>query len=694
MMQDVARRTILLVEDEPGDRAMVRRLLRDARRTYEIVEATSVEDGLARCREMRPDCVLLDYYLPDMSGRDFLDALASATATGGTPPVAVVVLTGEEDDVVATDALKRGAQDYISKDGVTGRGLVRVIENAIEKLRIVRVLAEQRAAMELQNRRLEVLRDELQSKLLELADATKAKDRFLAVMSHEMRTPLNAILGYADLLDLELEGDISEGQRHYLDRMRLVSGHLLGLINDVLDLTRADARKLELDMRAVDLQAVLEEVAALLEGRAQEKGVALVVDECEGGMPHVQADLHRLRQVVTNLVGNALKFTDEGSVHVRCRGVRPDGMVEIQVVDTGIGIEPDVLPLVFNEFYQASSELTRRYGGSGLGLAISRRLTELMGGELTVSSDVGHGSTFTIRLRAAAAGSELRPEDIARHDALRAQHAGRPAAVLQTVSVVAYGEDRDALLELARRVSPNVRLRWTTDADAVSDLAREERAALVVLDVGSAGGGAWRAALALQGQPELASTAVLLLPSLSAAIPDETSQVLDLGWVSLVPKPFTAEQLTQAVSTAAGRLRGDDTRADPTYDVLVVDDDPDSRRVAARFLEDAHLTVREASDGESALTAMRTRLPAVVVLDLMMPVLDGFGVLAAMRADPLLAGVPAVVLTAKSLTEAERQYLSRTAVRVLQKGEHRLADVAALVLHAAAGTRRAAAASS
>jgi CheY-like chemotaxis protein len=169
--------------------------------------------------------------------------------------------------------------------------------------------------------------------------------------------------------------------------------------------------------------------------------------------------------------------------------------------------------------------------------------------------------------------------------------------------------------------------------------------------------------------------------------------MLDLGWVSLVPKPFTAAQLTHAVS-AAVRTGGADVAAvdgRSSYEVLVVDDDIDSRRVAARFLEDGGGEVREAADGETALREMQRRPPHVVVLDLMMPVLDGFGVLAAMRADPSLAGVPVVVLTAKTLTDAERRFLARTAVRVLQKGAHRLADVAALVLRAAVHTRRAAA---
>jgi DNA-binding response OmpR family regulator len=240
-----------------------------------------------------------------------------------------------------------------------------------------------------------------------------------------------------------------------------------------------------------------------------------------------------------------------------------------------------------------------------------------------------------------------------------------------------------------------VRLRWTTDVDEVARLAVAEKAALVVLDIGSRDGAAWRAAQALQDLPELGETAILLLPSIPPIRVEEARATgLDLGWLSLVAKPFTAAQLTHAVSTAARGhelpdrgLAGAPARVN---EVLVVDDDPDSRRVAAKFLTQAGLRVREAADGESALVEMHRRLPDVVVLDLMMPVLDGFGVLATMRADASLVGIPVVVLTAKSLTEAERQFLARTAVRVLQKGEHRLADVASLVLRAAARTHRAA----
>ncbi|HEU4721251.1 MAG TPA: response regulator [Gemmatimonadaceae bacterium] len=680
-MPDQTKRTVLLVEDSAADREVVRRLLRQRTRAYTILEATTGEAGLAMCRDTPVDCVILDYYLSDMDGLQFLDALAAPT---GKVPLPVTLLTARDDDATAAHALARGAQDYLVKQALTSHALGRAVENTIEKFRILRELEEQRAAIELRNHKLEVMRDELQAKVEDLADATKAKDRFLAVMSHEMRTPLNAILGYADLLDMELEGVLAEGQRQQVERIRVGSRHLLGLINDVLDLTRADARKLDLDMRPVDLPAVVEEVAALLQAQAEPRGIELVVEPCRTEIPHVQADLQRLRQILINIVGNALKFTDEGSVTIRC-SVEPSGdTVEVSVTDTGIGIDVDILPLIFNEFYQAKGELTRRHGGTGLGLSISRRLAELMGGGIEVASTVGQGSVFTLRLRSSTAGSALRPEDVLDHDAAMAAHAAAARRVQLQRAVVAFSTEGDTLKDLSRRVHPRVRLAWTTDVDEVVPLAVREHASLVVLDIGTQGGAAWRAAMALKDLDELSDTAVLLLPTIPAASADDPVDALNLGWVSLVPKPFTAEQLTRAVSNAAATVAGEEYRE---VDVLVVDDDPDSRRVAAQFLSEAKVHVRESADGESALVEMRRRSPDVVVLDLMMPVLDGFGVLATMRADPVLSSVPVVVLTAKSLTEAERQFLSRSAVRVLQKGEYRLADVAALVLRAASGAR-------
>jgi signal transduction histidine kinase len=685
-----AKRTILLVEDSADDRALIRQLLAREGAAFEVIEAATGAEGLQHARTGQVDCVLLDYYLPDMDGRQFLAALEVPDGERTRQPLPVALLTGRESRDIAVEVLNRGAHEYLVKDSISGATLVRAVENAVEKFQIHRELQEQRDAVELHNRRLEALQEELQTRIAELAEAQQARDRFLAIMSHEMRTPLNAILGYADLLELGLDGDLTEGQHAHIERIRVGGRHLLDLINDLLDLARADARRLELDIRPVDLAAVLEEVVALLESQAMTKGIGLELVPCGSRLPLVRADLQRLRQILTNLVGNAIKFTEDGSVTIRCE-TRVDGTVRVNISDTGIGIDTEALPFIFDEFFQARNELTREKGGSGLGLAISQRLVALMGGEITARSVLGTGSEFTLVLQQAEAGSELRVEDVERLAArMEAHSAPRRGLARAAVSVVAFGDDAGALAELQSKVHPGVNLAWTTRPEDVPRLAAEKKAALVILDASSAEGAAWRAAYALQEQPELSDVAVLLLPAIPAMSGDEATQGLDLGWISLVPKPFTPGQLTRAVSSA---VRGPDEvqgeQDDASFDVLVIDDDPDSRRVAAKILAEANMHVREAPDGESALTVMRQNPPDVVVLDLMMPVLDGFGVLATMRADALLASLPVVVLTAKSLTEAERQFLARSAAAVLQKGEHRLADVAALVLRAAARAPRA-----
>jgi signal transduction histidine kinase len=682
-------RRILLVEDNPDDRSRVHRMLRDSRRKYEITDAATGAEAIEQIRALgdRLDCVVLDHRLPDMDGAAILRALIKEY---GRPPVAVTLLTGHEDDTQAAAAIALGAEDYLLKDSITPHSLMRSIENVVDKFEIREQLELQRATMVLRNASLETMHAELEDRLTELSAANHARDRFIAMMSHEMRTPLNAILGYVELLELEIEGHITDGQRRNLDRIRVGSRHLLDLINDVLDLARADARKLDLDLRPVDINAAAEEITALLEASAAKKGLSLQL-EPNPSLPLVAADLQRLRQILTNLVANAIKFTDAGDIRIRPHLTSDPRIIAIDVADTGIGIEPDTLGYVFKEFYQANNSLTRPYGGSGLGLAIAQRLARAMNGEITVASEPGKGSVFTLTLPAAVFGSEVRPEDVAQHDARMARHQRKPepeelpGAV--SVPVVAFADDRHALEALARRVSPAVRLEWTTDPAEVPSLVMREHATLVLIDISASNDAAWQVAQTLADMQVPTPPAILLLPEIIGSPAAGTPpSAVDLGWVALVPKPFTPEQLNRAVFTAAGRTEGD---GGLTYDVLVIDDDEDSRRVAGRFLRERGARVRECVDGESGLAEMRLRPPDVAVLDLMMPVLDGFGVLATMRADALLASIPVVVLTAKTLTEAERQFLSRTAVRVLQKGEHRLSDIAALVLRAAISARKA-----
>jgi PAS domain S-box-containing protein len=523
----------------------------------------------------------------------------------------------------------------------------------------------------------------------EAEEANLAKSQFLANMSHEIRTPINAIMGYADLLDADVAGPLTEGQRSYADRILSSGRHLIGLVNEILDLAKVEAGELVVAREPAPVSGTAEEAVSMITPQATAKGIAVVVED-EVSHPDAMylGDPDRVRQILVNVLSNAVKFTEPGGrITLRCRMAEEAGdsaetqgdgpWLALEVEDTGIGIAPEQLGRVFDPFVQVDDKDTRREGGTGLGLTISRKFARLMGGDLTVASRPGEGSSFTLLL----------PMDTA--EARARGHAASIQAASPVV-VVAFGDDGEALGELERQVHPGVRLVGTTSVDEVVALARRENAMLVVLDISSESGAAWQIAHMLHEAPELIQTPVLLLPWIPTPGTEPPSDGLDLGWLSLVPKPFTSGQLTHAISVA---VAGDEGQrvvegGEDGCDVLIVDDDPDTRRIAGAFLKEANVKVREAVDGERALAEMRATPPDVLVLDLMMPVLDGFGVLAAMRVDPALARIPVVVLTAKSLTESERQFLARTAVRVLQKGSHRLADVAALVLRAASNAQR------
>ena len=361
-------RSILLVEDNPDDRVRIHRMLRGHQRQYEIVDCLNGAEALTLIErnEMRFDCVLLDYNLPDMNGAELLRRLRGAAER---LPVAVSVITGHDDDTAAALSLELGAEDYLLKDEITSHALMRSIENVAERFGIRQQLHAQRVAIEQRNERLELLRAEVEAQFAELTAATQARDRVVAMMSHDMRTPLNAILGYAQLLALEIDGPINESQRRNLERIDFGGRHLLDLVNNVLDLARADAQKLELELRPIEANAMIEEIAALLEHQASEKGLELR-HERDASLPIVWADAQRLRQILTNLVGNAIKFSERGSITLTAKAVAGGEGVSIIVSDHGIGIEPHAVTEVFKEFYRAENAVARRHEGSGLGLAI------------------------------------------------------------------------------------------------------------------------------------------------------------------------------------------------------------------------------------------------------------------------------------------------------------------------------------
>ena len=361
---------VLLIEDSSTFRAAIRGFLAG---TFlcpvETISADCLAKGIELLREPQEiDVVLLDLNLPDSQG---FDTFHRVHAAAGDLPI--VLLTGVDDDEMGLRLVQEGAQDYLVKKQVNRDSLARALRYAIERARIERELAEARDAG---------------------LESARLKSQFLATMSHEIRTPMNGLIGMSNLL---LETDLTAEQQEYTHTVSICAESLLALLNDILDFSKIEADRLTFELVEYDLYEVAGQAVELLAERAQSKGIELVI-LIEDSVPRqAQGDPGRLRQVLVNLIGNAVKFTDHGSVvlRVECR-TRPgeDAIVKFSVRDTGVGITAEAQKALFRPFIQAESTTTRRYGGTGLGLAISKQLVEGMGGQIGVESSLGSGSSF------------------------------------------------------------------------------------------------------------------------------------------------------------------------------------------------------------------------------------------------------------------------------------------------------------
>ena len=377
--------TLLLVEDNPGDVRLVQEILRDSTiARFRVESCDTLAAAVERLAAGGIDVVLLDLNLPDSDGLDTFRALH-----GSFPTTAITVLTGAADDASATSAIREGAQDYLLKGVVGGESIVRSLRYSIERKGAARELDEYRSALE---KTVEIRTRELVRLNRELGDATLAKSEFLASMSHELRTPLNSIIGFSGILLSGLAGEIPEEQRRQITMINKSGRHLLSLINDILDLSKVEAGRMEVVPVRFDVGTLVHQVVEAVQPLAGEKGLSLTC-EILGGETTAFTDEDRLRQVLLNLVGNAIKFTETGSVLVTADLVDP-ATVSLSVTDTGSGISKGNLGRIFEEFTQAPAPRTTK--GTGLGLTISRSMAALLGGDVTVVSQPRVGSTFTV----------------------------------------------------------------------------------------------------------------------------------------------------------------------------------------------------------------------------------------------------------------------------------------------------------
>jgi signal transduction histidine kinase len=389
---------LLLVDDDEVDRMTICRALNRAEIAVQVTEVTHAKQAIERLRNEPYDCVFLDYRLPEQDG---LSLIRQLRAEGVVIPL--VVLTGQGDEQIAVDLMKAGASDYLVKTLVSPDRLSLLLRNALRvyaaEQREARVQEELRQTNSLlirQNEELENQRRYIEDQNLKLLEAYRVKSEFLATMSHELRTPLNAILGFSQILESQSKGSLNPRQVEMVNRILTNGKNLLNLVNDVLDLSKLEAERLTLAPAPIDLHrlipATLSDLHSLANGKALTLESRLNLSD-----PVVINDEHRLRQVLTNLVSNAIKFSDRGFVRVTVQDTTPDHIV-LTVEDTGIGIAADQLPHIFEAFRQVDQSIRRRRPGTGLGLAIVHSLVTIMGGTITVASQLGQGSTFSIHL--------------------------------------------------------------------------------------------------------------------------------------------------------------------------------------------------------------------------------------------------------------------------------------------------------
>jgi PAS domain S-box-containing protein len=523
--------------------------------------------------------------------------------------------------------------------------------------------------------------------------ANRAKSQFLANMSHELRTPLNSVIGFANILLKNKKENLTQQDVGFLDRILANGRHLLALINEVLDLAKIEAGRMELELRATDLGELVQETVDQLEGQAREKRVTLVA-EVPAVAQRIETDPPKLKQVIINLVGNAMKFTEGGRVTVRVE-LGPDGLAPdaVAVEDTGIGIPQDRLDAIFEAFQQADGGTARKYGGTGLGLTISRSICNLLGYELTVTSEVGRGSTFTIHLTK----DELEVVPVPPHRHRLPESASEPDPPLRGAPEVG-ADDEIVGVEPAPRAARRLprregredfrvlviddevdsRVLMThylhdlgcvvqTAASAAEGLAlaREQPPDLITLDLMMPEMSGWEALRTLKADAELRDIPVVVVSIVAAE-----GRGRLLGAVDLLTKPVDRDDLLRV-------LWRNLVRHGPAR-VLLVEDDADVRLTVSRYLRDAGLGVRAVANGSEALRAVEEEAPDAVVLDLMMPVMDGFTFLDRLRETPYHAGLPVVVLTGRALSTEDHARLTEKASSVVEKGaevEARLREV-------------------
>ena len=490
----------------------------------------------------------------------------------------------------------------------------------------------------------------------EAVKANAAKSQFLANMSHELRTPLNAIIGYSELLIDDMEDEGQEEAIPDLNKIRNAGKHLLGLINDILDLSKIEVGKIELFVEEIDVKDMLEDVSNTIKPLIEQNSNKLDI-QVDKSVGTIRNDLTKLRQNLFNLLSNAAKFSKNSAISLKARIVPSDDgdLLEISVTDSGIGMTEEQMAKVFDPFTQADASTSKEFGGTGLGLTITREFSRKMGGDITVQSKPGKGTTFTMTVLADGTGTALPGQE--------PQVRQRKDVSEDAPLVLIIDDDANVRDLLCRNLNlEGYRTEAAADGKAGVRMAEELQPDIITLDVIMPQVDGWSVLTELKANKKTRD-----IPVIMVTIVEDKNLGFSLGAAEYLNKPVDRKKLVSTIT----RFVGDG--ADST--ILIVEDDLDTRNLLKRYLEREGLNVAEAENGRIGLEKMAELTPSMVLLDLMMPEMDGFEFVEEYRKHAEWLEIPIVVLTAKILTEEDKKRLEGWVHSLYSKGEHNIEGV-------------------
>ncbi len=651
---------VLLVDDLPENLLALEGALEDLDCT--LITATSGREALRLLVKHDFALVLLDVQMPEMNGFEVAKLIRGAQKYQHIPIIFVTAISKEQKYVF--QGYEAGAVDYLLKpvDPDILRSKVRIFLELYQQKLLLKEQAEdlkrKMKALEYEISRREKVEKELLVAKETAEAATRAKSDFLANISHELRTPLNAMIGYTSLTLSSLKNDLPLQHLHNLEKAERSARTLLQLINDVLDFSKIEAGKMDVFVEEIDLSEIIEDIMITAEGLLLDKPVELKA-EIMPDLPLVEGDYTKIEQILNNLVSNAIKFTEKGYVAVRAMSVKEETTIRIEVEDTGTGIPKDTISKIFDSFQQVDGSIKKHFGGTGLGLAITKKLCEMLNIEIKVESKEGQGTTFclAIPVQFQASASEKVGKTVSPRGMQPIM-----APSLQTefkMSVLCLGSP-----ELLSTLEPHftgvsVNLECVETVSECLEKVKAQPVWAIIVDP---------AKFSTETIAQFKNnTSIRGIPIITHATPIEGTED-QAGTVEFFSKTVTKESMMEPLFRITRMQKGE---------VMVVDDDPNVRELYGILLSESGYTPRLVESGREALNILdKERFPQVILLDLMMPEMDGFQVLECIQAHPAWKQIPIVVVTSKMLSDRERQMIDEEAQLLLEKGQFSIRNLA------------------